>query len=234
MTRMDALHKIRQNLLAAGRSLKRLEVAANLTEADDAWGFLLYNFGEIANMLNKKPLEPLATETALIDVLTETFRDRTGGDPLITYVFEAKNSKSHAVQPVTVTHPGMLLMGSEDGTFSADNVKIGGMTIGKIRTRGTPYGVVLSGDGAENANFDIGHLHDPNNQFFIRRFSGHIQLVDAVSERGGGVTPVPGSHQGRSISGEIQEVAELALTYYRDKFERILQILDLNSEFRPF
>lgn len=212
----DALLKTQKSLGTARRAIHRMETAPQLVEIEDAWESLLYALAQVV-----KTLAPLGTEPKLKPILKTMESDRRH-DPLVTYVYAARNAKDHGVRPVVVPVPASTTFGGTDGTLHIHHLEIGGGSISGVTIGGVRNAVVLSGN-EDNQNFNA-QLTSPGGGVLIERVPSYMKLVDVFDYKNNRKS-VPLVHQGQGISSDILTVARLALSYYAEKYQNILDAL---------
>lgn len=230
MVPIEALTKSKKSLGAAERAFYRLTSTMELTEIEDHWEAMLYALAQVV-----KTLAPLKADPMLTPILKVMELDRRGGDPLVSYVYEARNARDHGLAPVTLHHPASTVIGSTSGNLFIERLQIGGGIISNCSFTGASDAVAIQGPGADRAVLQMSSAYDPSGQgeVFVQRTAQHVRLVAVSSERTKRTYSVPNSHQGASISGDIQNVAHLSLNYYLDKFSQVLHALNLDDNIQP-
>lgn len=226
MSLNDALLKTKRSLGSAERALARMHTAAGLVEVEDQWEAIIYALAQVV-----KTLAPLKTDPALAPLLKAMELDRRGGDPLVSYVYEARNAKDHGLKPITVQQKASTAIGSTSGNLKIEHLQIGGTTFKNIEIIGYSRAIVFEGPGADKTPVHVARMSDPTEtgRVFIDRTPEHVQLIAVSSEKTKRTYPAPVYHQGSPISGSVESVSTLALTYYQDKFAAVLKALHLDG-----
>lgn len=210
--------KAQFKLKAAERAIRHLERGKTFEDKEDAWQMLIYNLAQVSDLLFKLSGDPRAKR------LVDEIKSEQGSDPLLQYVFQARNSETHNLIPHTQRVQGVTSIKFRDGSKQVDNIVIGtNHFIGtKFEGNGTDI-VILSDDPQPQHIPKMWQRNGAPLEFDMTQTPGGIILAPAVSR--GTTYSVPTSHKGVTIDQNPLSVAHLAVQYYGQKFRLVTDLL---------
>ncbi len=190
----SAIERAQVSLEKAAEAFSKLEQASTFAEFEWAWSDFLVHSNRVFTQLEQG--------SKASDRSRGWFSRKKGerrSDPLLKYMWEARNADEHGLEQVTGRSPG--------------GFKLSGR--GNYKITGKGGGPVTPSKGLEH--MDIQHLSGEPPQ--IKQY-GPKPTLKSVKDRSGNVVPVPGSH-GRNhlLDQEPLTVARPYLTYVETMFE---------------